>query len=277
MAGMSQDEVELAADGAPDKAELAADVALDEAGGADPAGGTDNADGAGWAARPALVADVAESGAPTGAVDQRAVRVTLGPAHADVALPALVVAPGPASSDPGVVLVDGQPTVARLTQQGHSRAVLVVADQVAVGNAEPDDPTAPTQTGPIATTRLLIETPEVRAPGSGVRRFDVVVDGWRIELEVETERRAALRERARRGRTGAAHGGPTDVRAIIPGRIVSVSVGAGETVVAGQQVLVVEAMKMQNELRAPRDGVVTRVAVAAGQTIEIGDLLLVVE
>jgi len=42
-------------------------------------------------------------------------------------------------------------------------------------------------------------------------------------------------------------------------------------------VLVVEAMKMQNELRAPRDGVVTRVAVAAGQTIEIGDLLLVVE
>ena len=52
---------------------------------------------------------------------------------------------------------------------------------------------------------------------------------------------------------------------------------AGEAVVAGQQLLVVEAMKMQNELRAPRDGVVSRVAVAPGETIEIGDLLLVLE
>ncbi len=55
------------------------------------------------------------------------------------------------------------------------------------------------------------------------------------------------------------------------------SVAAGDEVVASQQLLVVEAMKMQNELRAPRDGVVSRVAVAPGDTIEIGDLLLVLE
>ena len=55
------------------------------------------------------------------------------------------------------------------------------------------------------------------------------------------------------------------------------SVAAGDEVVAGQQLLVVEAMKMQNELRAPRDGTVRRVAVAAGETSEIGDLLLVLE
>ena len=53
------------------------------------------------------------------------------------------------------------------------------------------------------------------------------------------------------------------------------SVTAGDAVSAGQQLLVVEAMKMQNELRAPRDGTVERVAVAAGRTIEVGDLLLV--
>jgi biotin carboxyl carrier protein len=47
--------------------------------------------------------------------------------------------------------------------------------------------------------------------------------------------------------------------------------------VAGEQLLVVEAMKMQNELRAPRDATVTRVAVGDGQTIEVGDLLLVLE
>jgi len=51
----------------------------------------------------------------------------------------------------------------------------------------------------------------------------------------------------------------------------------GDSVGAGQHVLVLEAMKMQNELRAPRDGVISRVAVGTGRTIEVGDLLLVLE
>jgi biotin carboxyl carrier protein len=96
-------------------------------------------------------------------------------------------------------------------------------------------------------------------------------------VEIESERRASLRERARRGREETARGGPTEVHAIIPGVVVSVSVVAGDSVVAGQQLLVVEAMKMQNELRAPRDGVISRVGVGAGTTIEVGDLLLVLE
>ena len=97
----------------------------------------------------------------------------------------------------------------------------------------------------------------------------------RAARAVESERRAALREKARRGGAVAAHGGPTEVRAIIPGRVVSVSVVPGDEVVAGQQLLVVEAMKMQNELRAPRPGTVTSVAVGEGRTIEVGDVLLV--
>ena len=72
-----------------------------------------------------------------------------------------------------------------------------------------------------------------------------------------------------------AHHGPTDVRAIIPGRVVSVAVAVGEDVEAGQQLLVVEAMKMENELRAPRAGTVERVAVGPGQTVELGDTLIV--
>ena len=104
---------------------------------------------------------------------------------------------------------------------------------------------------------------------------EVLVDGWRLDVAVEPERRAALREKARRGAGAAAHRGPTEVRAIIPGRIVSVSVVPGDEVVAGQQLLVVEAMKMQNELRAPRAGTVSSVATGTGRTIEVGDLLLV--
>jgi biotin carboxyl carrier protein len=104
---------------------------------------------------------------------------------------------------------------------------------------------------------------------------EVLVDGWRLDVAVESERRAALREKARRGAGATAHGGPTEVRAIIPGRVVSVSVAPGDEVVAGQQLLVVEAMKMQNELRAPRAGTVASVATGTGRTIEVGDLLLV--
>jgi len=110
----------------------------------------------------------------------------------------------------------------------------------------------------------------------GRQRVEVVVDGWRFVLEVEDAAHAELRERARRDRgSGAASGAPVEIRAIIPGRIASVAVTAGDTVAAGQALLVVEAMKMQNELRAPRAGIVQRVAAAAGWTVEIGELLVV--
>jgi biotin carboxyl carrier protein len=110
----------------------------------------------------------------------------------------------------------------------------------------------------------------------GRRRREVLVDGFRFEVDVEPERVAALRERAARGRAASAHSGPLEVRAIIPGRVVSVAVAAGDAIIAGEQLLVVEAMKMQNELRAPRDGTIERLAVEPGQTIEVGDLLVVI-
>ena len=103
-----------------------------------------------------------------------------------------------------------------------------------------------------------------------------MVDGWRIEVSCESERRAELRRRASRGRADAGSSGPSELRAIIPGRIVAVSVAVGDLVEAGQQVLVVEAMKMQNELRAPRPGRVERLAGAVGQNVEVGDLLAVI-
>jgi biotin carboxyl carrier protein len=112
--------------------------------------------------------------------------------------------------------------------------------------------------------------------GAGAGQVEVIVGGWRFEVAVEPAARAALRERASRAREGLSHSGPVEVRAIIPGVVVSVAVAAGDRVVAGQQLLAVEAMKMQNELRAPRDGTVERVAAAAGGTIDVGDLLVVI-
>ncbi|HET7181913.1 MAG TPA: biotin/lipoyl-containing protein [Candidatus Limnocylindrales bacterium] len=116
--------------------------------------------------------------------------------------------------------------------------------------------------------------PSHRLP-SGTTRREVVVDGWRFDVTEEPAHLAALRERARRGSAELGSSGPTKVHAIIPGVVVAVSVAPGDAVTAGQQLLVVEAMKMQNELRAPRDGTIEQVAVGVGSTIELGDLLLV--
>lgn len=126
--------------------------------------------------------------------------------------------------------------------------------------------------------RLLIvpRAATATATAAGIARREVVIDGWRIEVDVEPAARAALREKARRGRAESGHSGPTRVHAIIPGVVVSVSVALGDAVAAGQQLVVIEAMKMQNELRAPRAGTIEQVAVAAGGTIEVGDLLLVI-
>ena len=63
---------------------------------------------------------------------------------------------------------------------------------------------------------------------------------------------------------------------MIPGVVLAVPVAAGDTVTSGQTVVVVEAMKMQNELQAPRDGTIERVVAEPGAKIEVGDLLLVI-
>jgi biotin carboxyl carrier protein len=115
----------------------------------------------------------------------------------------------------------------------------------------------------------------IRANRDGTTTVEVVVDGWRFEFEVEDAARADLRRRATRERDAAATSGPAEIRAIIPGRVAAVRVTAGDAVDAGAGLLVVEAMKMQNELRAPRAGTIERVAVSAGDTIEVGDLLVV--
>jgi biotin carboxyl carrier protein len=103
---------------------------------------------------------------------------------------------------------------------------------------------------------------------------EVVVGGWRFEFDVADARLAELRARASRRSGRTIDDGPTEVRAIIPGRVVAVAVVPGDPVTAGARLLSVEAMKMENEVRAPRDGFVRRVLVAAGETVDLGDVLV---
>jgi biotin carboxyl carrier protein len=142
---------------------------------------------------------------------------------------------------------------------------------VQVTDAGPGRLILETGAGPI---RAVVGGPRARTRAT-TASVEVVVDGWRFELEVENGRTAALRQWATRRDAASAAGGRSEIRAIIPGRIAAVSVVAGDAVVAGQTLLVIEAMKMQNELRAPRDGRVESVDVGVGETIDLGRRLVV--
>jgi biotin carboxyl carrier protein len=152
---------------------------------------------------------------------------------------------------------------------------------------------------------------EVRAQAGGVGRYTVSLDGRRLEVdlaasgsaflslllegksyEVGLERReggynVVLGDRvvavdlapAARGSSVAKKpaSGPLRLTAPMPGKLVRVLVAAGDVVAAGQGLVVMEAMKMENELRSPRAGRVREIPVREGQVVEAGALLVLVE
>jgi len=85
-------------------------------------------------------------------------------------------------------------------------------------------------------------------------------------------------KRLRSARSSAAHAhGAAEIISPMPGKVVRVLVAAGTTVEAGAGIIVVEAMKMQNEMKAPKAGVVVSVNAEAGATVNAGDVLAVIE
>jgi biotin carboxyl carrier protein len=95
-----------------------------------------------------------------------------------------------------------------------------------------------------------------------------------VQAEVSDARAAQAAALGRRA--GAASGAPVIVRSPIPGRVVKLLVRPGDRVTAGQPTVVLEAMKMENELRAPRAGTVQEVRCAEGAAVEAGQDLIVV-
>ncbi len=128
-------------------------------------------------------------------------------------------------------------------------------------------------------------------PVSGQPVYSLIVDGkshegyvaqgddtWQVLLRgrlfpaiVEDEREKRLRSAAG---GGVAETGEFHLRAPMPGLIVAIPVEEGQPVKKGQVLLILESMKMQNELKSPRDGTVGRVRVKAGETVEQKQALL---
>ena len=107
--------------------------------------------------------------------------------------------------------------------------------------------------------------------GDARGRYTLWIDGWRFEVEALDERTRTIRELSAKS---AGPAGPTPLKAPMPGLIVRVLVKPGDAVEAGQGLIVMEAMKMENELRAPAAGIVKVVAVQQGAAVEKGALLV---
>jgi biotin carboxyl carrier protein len=118
---------------------------------------------------------------------------------------------------------------------------------------------------------------------SGVSHHAEVVVGPAGESLVWLDGQSAAatvdgRRARRRSGEAAAHGeGAQAIKAPMPGRVVKVLVAPGDEVAARQPVVVVEAMKMENELRSPKAGRVKDVQVAEGTSVEAGRVLVIVE
>jgi pyruvate carboxylase subunit B len=108
-----------------------------------------------------------------------------------------------------------------------------------------------------------------RSDARGV--WDLHVDGYRVHAEVVDERTRAIRALTA---TPMVDKGPKPVRAPMPGMIVRVEVEAGDRVSAGQGVVIVEAMKMENELKAEAPGIVSKILVEPGTAVEKGMVLI---
>ena len=163
--------------------------------------------------------------------------------------------------------VGTEPTRHEVTVEGGAAPV------VPPGTSAGLDPDAPAAVVRVLRVGDAVRRVEVRRL-AGRGRYAVVVDGFRYEVEALDERSRAIRDL-----TAATAGpaGPAPLVAPMPGLIVRVSVRAGDRVAPGQGLVVMEAMKMENELRTQAAGTVKAVLVEPGATVEKGARLVELE
>jgi biotin carboxyl carrier protein len=157
---------------------------------------------------------------------------------------------------------------------GESMTVDVVADGVRIGGVLLAAELVDIPGVPIRVLRVgdaVYEVVARRAEGRGA--YALVLEGVRLHVEALDERARAVRSLS----AAAIHAGPEVVRAPMPGLIVRVLIAPGDTVRAGDGLVVMEAMKMENELRAKGPGKVRTVSASVGTPVEKGAILIELE
>lgn len=159
-----------------------------------------------------------------------------------------------------------------LQRQGAAWRVTVDGTSFDVHAADVDGRTLSLLIGAASGAGAGRSVPAVVMPGREPGELQVAVAGRTIGVRVEAN------ERSRRLGAGAASAtGPQKIVAPMPGKVVRVLVTPGDEVQPRQGLVVVEAMKMENELRAVRAGRVVSVSVVEGQSVDAGAVLAVVE
>jgi biotin carboxyl carrier protein len=139
------------------------------------------------------------------------------------------------------VTLDGKPRTVEIVEYRFGQMILVVDNQ---------------------SYRVVFESEE-----------ELVVDGTSYEVKTMDEQI----QRLIKARPETFHTKELSIRAPMPGLVVELLVKEGEKVENGQGLLIVEAMKMQNEMKSTRDGIVKNLSVKQGQTVNSGDTLIVIE
>ena len=113
-----------------------------------------------------------------------------------------------------------------------------------------------------------------------MKKFNIKVNGNAYEVEIEEVKAAPAVKVAANPAAAPAPAvvgaGDTAINAPMPGKIVKLVAEAGKAVKKGDVVLILEAMKMQNEISAPVDGTLKSINVAAGQSVKPGEVLAVI-
>ena len=109
--------------------------------------------------------------------------------------------------------------------------------------------------------------------GKNGQTYEIYIDGQRFEVIAEDERTRVLAGLIK----GSAHSGEATIYAPMPGLVVDVLLEVGAGVKAGQPILVLEAMKMENDLSSPINGKIKKISVNKGQTVDLGVALVVID
>lgn len=158
-----------------------------------------------------------------------------------------------------------------VTLDGHAYEIDVDEGTLTVDGEPLEATLTPVDGTPVHALRIGSASHRVLAERDGEGAWRLDVDGRPARVEVVDERTRRLREMTR---AVAGSEGPRPVKAPMPGLVVRVEVGEGDEVADGQGVVIVEAMKMENELKAEAPARVSRIRVAAGDTVEKDQVLV---
>ena len=158
-----------------------------------------------------------------------------------------------------------------VTVEGHQVEVEIDGDDVFVDGVPVEAELVDRAGTPSSSLILDGRSHRIHARRAGAEIWTVHHDGQPYRVEVIEERAQRAREMTLSEEGVMA---PQTVRAPMPGLVLRVEVEAGDDVASGQGLMIVEAMKMENELRAQSAGRVGRIHVQAGQTVEKDDVLI---